>query len=594
MAENFENKATRGSISQIILTALSSGSKYGYEICKDIEKLTGGKLILKQPSLYSSLRRMEEQDLISSYWEDSSLGGKRHYYSLTPKGKEVYEKNKDLWKNQEELLNNLPENTEIKNLESDLNEKENNSFEEQDVPSSKTFVLNQENLFNIAKTNDSPKMIKDEETLEEESDKNKSFLQFDFFEQNIKLVKESSENKNQELSVFTNKFSNMDNNSAEIEPDEALENQETLKFNELKAEETNETKTEPERSSYSILASSLLGLNEIKREDVFTNENIIKKEEINITVTESFSSAENEIKEKEEDTSLTTNLNSFDENINAKDNLKSTMNIDATNEDLESISWENSNNTDANKPVFESKDYRGLIGKLYNNSQLKDPYEQNKYHTFKEIFPSSQLKEKQKNDEIYKESAIDAIVESNSNSNIDCDDIKMLNNLYNLQGINIKMHSDIENKKQNKVYTDKNKLNMVCAWIISIVMLFEVLGAFFIFKNNNLIVNGQTIIYFLGTAFVLSYCLISTFENVFDRFKLVIIKSNFRKTFITRLLIFILAIILIFALNLAFGMTSLTQVEFLSFWVVPSLLASNILLEVIVYNILYNTKMFNS
>ena len=98
-----------------------------------------GKISIKQPSLYSSLRRMEEQDLISSYWEDSSLGGTRHYYSLTQKGKEVYEKNKDLWKNQEELLNNLPENTEIKNLESDLNAKENNSFEEQDVPSSKTF-----------------------------------------------------------------------------------------------------------------------------------------------------------------------------------------------------------------------------------------------------------------------------------------------------------------------------------------------------------------------------------------------------------------------------------------------------------------------
>ena len=41
MSENIENnKAARGSISQIILKALSNGDKYGYEICKDIEKLT--------------------------------------------------------------------------------------------------------------------------------------------------------------------------------------------------------------------------------------------------------------------------------------------------------------------------------------------------------------------------------------------------------------------------------------------------------------------------------------------------------------------------------------------------------------------------
>jgi len=81
MSENLENKAARGSISQIILKALDSRDKYGYEIIKDIEIISNGKLILKQPSLYSCLRRMEEQNLITSYWQDSDIGGKRHYYS---------------------------------------------------------------------------------------------------------------------------------------------------------------------------------------------------------------------------------------------------------------------------------------------------------------------------------------------------------------------------------------------------------------------------------------------------------------------------------------------------------------------------------
>ena len=40
MAEDINNKALRGSISQILLNALVSGDKYGYEICKDIEQKT--------------------------------------------------------------------------------------------------------------------------------------------------------------------------------------------------------------------------------------------------------------------------------------------------------------------------------------------------------------------------------------------------------------------------------------------------------------------------------------------------------------------------------------------------------------------------
>ena len=582
MSENLNNKATRGSISQIILTALSSGSKYGYEICKDIEKLTNGKLILKQPSLYSSLRRMEEQDLISSYWEDSSLGGKRHYYTLTEKGKMLYEKNKDIWNNQDELLNNLPENLDIK--ESFTNDREIKNDSE-----TPTYVANQENLFNLTRNfNNEIKKIDDNQNNKDE-DSNKSFFQFDFFEQYIKFVKESSLNKNQEISSFTNKFSDMDNHTAEIEPDSIELSSDNKNF--VKKEELVETKP--------VLYSTQQV--EIKRQDVFTNEKVI--EEITDTKDKNF----NKLKDEDMNDNLSNEVNLFEHILGKTDSKKQeeqpideiiseekSIFLKRNPSASEKISWENSNSSDAKNPIFENKDYKGLIGKLYNNSQLKDPYEQNKYHTFKEIFPSSQLKEKEKQAEVYKESALDAIVESSTNSNIDCDDIKMLNNLYNLQGINIKIHSDIENKKQNKVYTDKNKLNMICSWIISILMFIEVLGTFFILKNQNLIARGQTIIYFLGGALTLSYCIIFTLENVFDRFKLSIIDKKFNKTIVTRLLIFIIMVIVIFALNLAFGMNNLMQVEYLSFWLVPTLLSSNIVIQAIVYELLYKSKAFNS
>ena len=78
----------RGSVYTIILKALQSGDKYGYEICKEIEEKSKGAYILKQPSLYSGLKRLEAQKDVYSYWGDSDIGGRRHYYSLTEKGRE--------------------------------------------------------------------------------------------------------------------------------------------------------------------------------------------------------------------------------------------------------------------------------------------------------------------------------------------------------------------------------------------------------------------------------------------------------------------------------------------------------------------------
>ena len=82
----------RGQLTNIILSTLTSTDKYGYEIIDTIKEGTNGALIVKQPSLYSCLRRMEEQGLISSYWRDSEIGGRRHYYSITDYGKKYAEK----------------------------------------------------------------------------------------------------------------------------------------------------------------------------------------------------------------------------------------------------------------------------------------------------------------------------------------------------------------------------------------------------------------------------------------------------------------------------------------------------------------------
>lgn len=70
-----------------ILLELNESDKYGFELTKAIETKSSGKIIIKQPTLYTLLKKLEKSKFISSYWEDSEIGGKRHYYTLTQNGK---------------------------------------------------------------------------------------------------------------------------------------------------------------------------------------------------------------------------------------------------------------------------------------------------------------------------------------------------------------------------------------------------------------------------------------------------------------------------------------------------------------------------
>ena len=83
---------SNGQVQYLVLDSLKEGSKYGLEIIEYISKKTGGNYIMKKPTLYSCLTRMEKKGYVSSsFWGESELGGKRHYYSITSSGKNTLE-----------------------------------------------------------------------------------------------------------------------------------------------------------------------------------------------------------------------------------------------------------------------------------------------------------------------------------------------------------------------------------------------------------------------------------------------------------------------------------------------------------------------
>lgn len=101
----------KGNIDIIILCALSDTDKYGYEIAKEIKEKTSNRYEIKQPTLYSYLKRLEDDGLIVSYWGETSNGGRRRYYKLTQQGREDCESFVAEWQYQRTIMSDLVDET---------------------------------------------------------------------------------------------------------------------------------------------------------------------------------------------------------------------------------------------------------------------------------------------------------------------------------------------------------------------------------------------------------------------------------------------------------------------------------------------------
>ena len=97
----------RGHTDTIILKLLMDGDKYGYEISKLIQTNSRDEYELKEATMYSSLKRLEADGSITSYWGDETQGGRRRYYRITSKGRQVYSENKDNWEYAKRILDQL-------------------------------------------------------------------------------------------------------------------------------------------------------------------------------------------------------------------------------------------------------------------------------------------------------------------------------------------------------------------------------------------------------------------------------------------------------------------------------------------------------
>ncbi|WP_457753673.1 PadR family transcriptional regulator [Thermococcus sp.] len=80
-----------GTYSFIILSLLENkGDMHGYAIRKEFEKLSNGKIVPSEGTLYDLLKSLERYKLIEGFWAE--VGGRaRKYYRITSLGEKVLE-----------------------------------------------------------------------------------------------------------------------------------------------------------------------------------------------------------------------------------------------------------------------------------------------------------------------------------------------------------------------------------------------------------------------------------------------------------------------------------------------------------------------
>jgi DNA-binding PadR family transcriptional regulator len=97
----------RGHTDAIILARLLQSDSYGYEINKIISTLSSGRFELKEATLYTAFKRLEELGYIASYWGDSGAGARRRYYTITAAGREASHRLMLEWKETKEIMDKL-------------------------------------------------------------------------------------------------------------------------------------------------------------------------------------------------------------------------------------------------------------------------------------------------------------------------------------------------------------------------------------------------------------------------------------------------------------------------------------------------------
>ena len=82
VAESIQVQLKKGVLEMCVLALLSGGDGYAYEIAARLAEEIG----MGEGTIYPLMRRMQNDDLVTTYLQESASGPPRKYYKLTKAG----------------------------------------------------------------------------------------------------------------------------------------------------------------------------------------------------------------------------------------------------------------------------------------------------------------------------------------------------------------------------------------------------------------------------------------------------------------------------------------------------------------------------
>src|SRR5918993_1782617 len=97
----------RGSTEVLILALLEERDRHGYELARLIDERSRGEISFHVASLYPTLYRMEDKELIEGRWVEKAGQRRRRCYRLTPAGRKMLASQRSVWDTFVEGLNRV-------------------------------------------------------------------------------------------------------------------------------------------------------------------------------------------------------------------------------------------------------------------------------------------------------------------------------------------------------------------------------------------------------------------------------------------------------------------------------------------------------
>lgn len=94
----------RGTIDLLVLESVLDAPSYGYAISRRIEAKAGGLYVIRETTLYSAVRRLEQAGFLESFKGDQTQGRPRTYYRITPEGERCYREKSQEWRTTVEVV----------------------------------------------------------------------------------------------------------------------------------------------------------------------------------------------------------------------------------------------------------------------------------------------------------------------------------------------------------------------------------------------------------------------------------------------------------------------------------------------------------